>query len=124
MDCLFCKIAAGEIPGDIVHTTERTVAFRDLDAQAPTHVLIVPKDHYAIAAELAAGDPVASAELLTTAAAVATAEGWMDKLYPWKADIDVSRLPAGDYTFVAMTDDPSGGEGLGPFTDTRTIIVE
>ena len=78
MDCLFCKIAAGEIPGDIVHTTERTVAFRDLNAQAPTHVLIVPKDHYANAAELAAGDPVASAELLTTAAAVATAEGYDD----------------------------------------------
>ncbi len=77
-DCLFCKIVAGEIPGDIVHTTERTVAFRDLQAQAPTHVLIVPKDHYANAAELAAGDPVASAELVTTAAAVATAEGYDD----------------------------------------------
>ena len=77
-DCLFCKIVAGEILGDIVHTTERTVAFRDLNAQAPTHVLIVPKDHYANAAELAAGDPVASAELVTTAAAVATAEGYAD----------------------------------------------
>jgi histidine triad (HIT) family protein len=77
-DCLFCKIVSGEIPGDIVHTTERTVAFRDLNAQAPTHVLIVPKDHYANAAELAAGDPVASAELVTTAAAVATAEGYDD----------------------------------------------
>ena len=40
-----------------MHTTERTVAFRDLNAQAPTHVLVVPKDHYANAAELAAGDP-------------------------------------------------------------------
>ena len=78
MDCLFCKIVAGEIPADIVHTTERTVAFRDLNAQAPTHVLIVPRDHYANAAELAAGDPVASAELVTTAAAVATAEGYAD----------------------------------------------
>jgi histidine triad (HIT) family protein len=78
VDCLFCKIVAGEIPAEIVHTTERTVAFRDLNAQAPTHVLIVPKDHYANAAELAAGDPVASAELVTTAAAVATAEGYDD----------------------------------------------
>ena len=56
-DCLFCKIVAGEIPGEIVHTTERTVAFRDINAQAPTHVLVVPKDHYANAAELAAADP-------------------------------------------------------------------
>jgi histidine triad (HIT) family protein len=77
-DCLFCKIVAGEIPGEIVHVTERTVAFRDLNPQAPTHVLVVPKDHHANAAELAAADPAASAELVTTAAAVATAEGYDD----------------------------------------------
>ena len=64
-DCLFCKIVAGEIPGEIVHTTERTVAFRDLNPQAPLHVLVVPKQHFANAAELAAGDPAASAELVT-----------------------------------------------------------
>ena len=77
-DCLFCKIVAGEIPGEIVHTTERTVAFRDLNPQAPVHVLVVPKQHFANAAELAAGDPVASAELVSTAAAVADAEGYAD----------------------------------------------
>ena len=74
--CLFCGIVAGVVPSDVVHTTERTVAFRDLNAQAPTHVLVVPKDHYANAAELAAGDPTASAELVTAAHAVATAEGY------------------------------------------------
>jgi len=78
VDCLFCKIVAGEIPAEIVHTTERTVAFRDINAQAPTHVLVVPKDHYANAAELAAGDPATSAELVTAAAAIATAEGYDD----------------------------------------------
>lgn len=77
-DCLFCKIVAGEIPGDVVHVTERTVAFRDVNPQAPLHVLVVPREHYANAAELAAGDPAVSAELLTTAAAVATAEGHDD----------------------------------------------
>lgn len=77
-DCLFCKIVAGEIPGDIVHETQRTVAFRDLNAQAPTHVLVVPRDHYPNAAALAAADPEASAELVTAAAAVATAEGYDD----------------------------------------------
>jgi len=77
-DCLFCKIVAGEIPGDIVHVTERTVAFRDVNPQAPTHVLVVPKAHHADAADLAAADPQASAELLTTAAAVAAAEGHTD----------------------------------------------
>jgi histidine triad (HIT) family protein len=77
-DCLFCKIVAGEIPGEIVHVTEHTVAFRDINAQAPTHVLVVPRDHYANAAELAAADPAVTAELLTTAATVATAEGHDD----------------------------------------------
>lgn len=77
-DCLFCKIVAGEIPGDVVHVTERTVAFRDINGQAPTHVLVVPKEHYRDAAALAAGDPVASAELVTSAAAVAAAEGYDD----------------------------------------------
>ena len=61
-----------------MHTTQRTVAFRDINGQAPTHVLVVPKDHYANAAELAAGDPAAMAELVTTAAAIATAEGHDD----------------------------------------------
>ncbi|MFV0458523.1 MAG: HIT domain-containing protein [Actinomycetales bacterium] len=46
-DCLFCKIVAGEIPADIVDRTERVIAFRDLNPQAPTHVLVVPVEHYA-----------------------------------------------------------------------------
>lgn len=74
--CLFCGIVAGDVPSEIVHSTDRTVAFRDVNAQAPTHVLVVPKDHYPNAAELAAGDPATSAELVTTAHAVATAEGY------------------------------------------------
>lgn len=77
-DCLFCKIVAGEVPAEVVHSTERTVAFRDINAQAPTHVLVVPRDHYPDAAALAAGDPAACAEVLLTAAAVATAEGHDD----------------------------------------------
>ena len=56
-DCLFCGIVAGDVDADVVHATERTVAFRDLNPQAPTHVLVVPRDHFANAAELAAGDP-------------------------------------------------------------------
>ena len=52
-----------------------------------------------------------------------TADGWMDKLYPWKADIDVSSLDPGTYSFVAITDDPSDGEGGGPTEDSKTIVV-
>ncbi len=77
-DCLFCRIVAGEIPGEVVHETERTLAFRDINAQAPTHVLVVPRAHYPNAAALAAGDPEASAELIGAAATVAAAEGHDD----------------------------------------------
>lgn len=52
-----------------------------------------------------------------------TAEGWIDKLYPWTAEVDVSGLAPGTYTFVARTDDPSDGEGFGPTEDTKTIAV-
>ena len=53
----------------------------------------------------------------------ATAEGWMDKLYPWETDIDVSALAPGDYTFVALTSDPSDGEGGGPHEDTKDFTL-
>jgi hypothetical protein len=52
-----------------------------------------------------------------------TAEGWGDHLYPWEAQVDASGLPPGTYTFVAMTDDPSGGEGGGPTEDTKTFTL-
>jgi hypothetical protein len=55
-----------------------------------------------------------------------TAEGCceVDKLFPWTADVDLTGVAPGTYTFVAMNDDPSGGEGKGPDVDTRTIVVE
>lgn len=56
-DCLFCGIAAGKIPSDRVLESPRTFAFRDINPQAPVHVLVVTKDHYATLAEVAeAGD--------------------------------------------------------------------
>ena len=77
-DCLFCSIVAGDVPAEVVHVTERTVAFRDVAPQAPLHVLVVPREHHRDAAALAAADPGASAELVTTAAAVAAAEGYAE----------------------------------------------
>lgn len=52
------------------------------------------------------------------------ADGWQGHLYPWSDDLDVSDLEPGTYTFVARTDDPTGGEGPGPFEDTRTFTIE
>ncbi len=77
-DCLFCKIVAGEIPAEIVHTSERTVAFRDINPQAPLHVLVVPRGHDPNAAASAATDAEMFAELAVTARAVASAEGYDD----------------------------------------------
>ena len=51
-DCIFCKIAAGEIPSDKVYEDEQVVAFKDLNPQAPVHVLVVPKAHFATLAEM------------------------------------------------------------------------
>jgi histidine triad (HIT) family protein len=75
-DCLFCKIVTGDIPATVVRETDTTVAFRDINPQAPTHVLIIPKAHYADAAALAAADPQVTADLLSEAAEVAA----MDKV--------------------------------------------
>lgn len=77
-DCLFCRIVAGEVDADVVHETERTLAFRDTNGQAPTHVLVVPREHYENAAALATADPEGAAELVTAAAAVAEAGGHDD----------------------------------------------
>lgn len=73
-DCLFCKIVAGEIPATIVRETDTTVAFRDINPQAPTHVLVVPRVHYADALALASGDPAVTADLLREAGEVAVQE--------------------------------------------------
>ncbi|HEY2563966.1 MAG TPA: histidine triad nucleotide-binding protein [Acidimicrobiales bacterium] len=73
--CLFCGIVAGDVPAEIVHTTERTVAFRDLNPFAPIHVLVVPKRHIPNAAEIGPDDADDVAELFVAAKAVADAEG-------------------------------------------------
>ncbi|MEU3334526.1 histidine triad nucleotide-binding protein [Streptomyces sp. NPDC002144] len=73
-DCLFCKIAEGHVPATIVRETETTVAFRDINPQAPTHVLVIPKVHYENAATLAAAEPAIAADVLTEARSVAEDE--------------------------------------------------
>jgi histidine triad (HIT) family protein len=80
-DCLFCKIVAGEIPATVVMSTDATVAFRDINPQAPTHVVVVPRAHHPDAAALAAADPALTAELLRTATAVAEAENIVESGY-------------------------------------------
>ena len=74
-DCLFCKIAAGTIPADIVHQDDLVVAFHDVNPKAPTHVLIIPRRHIPSAAELSGVDSEMLGRLFTVAAQVARDAG-------------------------------------------------
>jgi histidine triad (HIT) family protein len=74
-DCLFCKIVGGEVPAELLHADDTTVAFRDIAPQAPTHFLVIPRSHYPDAAVLAAHEPATAADLLSTAAQVAGEDG-------------------------------------------------
>ena len=80
-DCLFCRIAAGEIPADRVHDTEDVVAFRDINPQASTHVLIIPRRHIATINALQDDDAEAIGRLFTAARDIAAAEGIADAGY-------------------------------------------
>lgn len=74
-DCLFCSVVAGDVPADIVRTDDLTVAFRDINPQAPVHVLVVPKRHIVNAGTVVESDATEVTALLTAARAVAEAEG-------------------------------------------------
>jgi histidine triad (HIT) family protein len=71
--CLFCKIADGHIPATIVYSDDHVVAFRDINPQAPTHVLVIPRRHYANAAAAVGSDVWDT--LMTAAASIAAQEG-------------------------------------------------
>ena len=74
-DCLFCKISAGVIPADVVLESDSAIAFRDIDPKAPTHVLVIPKKHFADVTDLMSNDPDLASELLALATKVAEHEG-------------------------------------------------
>lgn len=74
-DCLFCRIVSGAIPSAVVHESEHTFAFRDVDPQAPTHVLVVPRRHVATVAALTAEAPEELTAVMTAVAEVAAQEG-------------------------------------------------
>lgn len=73
--CLFCRIASGEQEADVVARDEEWVAFRDINPQAPSHVLIIPREHVASLDELEAEDARLGGELLRAASRVAEQEG-------------------------------------------------
>ena len=74
-DCLFCRMASGEIPVERVHEDDLVFAIRDVNPQAPTHVLVIPVKHVASAAELGSQDAGLLARLFTVAADIARRDG-------------------------------------------------
>lgn len=74
-DCIFCKIANGEIPSQFVYEDELCVAFRDIDPQAPFHVLIIPKEHIVSALEIDETNSSIVGHIFTVAAKIAREEG-------------------------------------------------
>lgn len=96
-DCLFCRIVAGRIPATVVRDGGDFLAFRDINPQAPTHVLVIPKEHgYRDVGELATKNPDLAARLLAEGAEIARQEGLTDH-----ADVPGYRL-------VFNTDDAAG----------------
>jgi len=80
-DCLFCKIVDGEIPAEIIHESDSAIAFRDINPQAPTHVLIIPRRHISTINDLRAGDEELVGSLYLAAKEIAQHEGLKDDGY-------------------------------------------
>jgi histidine triad (HIT) family protein len=81
MNCIFCKIAAGEIPATIVHQDEHVVAFRDLNPQAPTHILIIPRRHIATVNALSEADAAVVGHQFLAARRIAAELGFAEDGY-------------------------------------------
>ncbi len=80
-DCLFCKMVSGEIQPDTVYEDDDVLAFRDINPQAPTHVLIIPKKHIATINDLQAEDAGLVGKLYLAAAKIAEQEGFAEQGY-------------------------------------------
>jgi len=75
MDCIFCKVVAGEIPSDIIYQDEEAIAFRDIEPQAPVHLLIIPRKHNPSLADLTEAESSLVAHMVNIANQLAAKEG-------------------------------------------------
>ncbi|MBT8080103.1 MAG: histidine triad nucleotide-binding protein [Gammaproteobacteria bacterium] len=80
-DCLFCKIASGEIPADKILESDDVIAFRDINPQAPTHVLIIPRRHIATINDIEDADAADLGKLYIAAKEIAAKEGFAEQGY-------------------------------------------
>lgn len=77
-DCLFCSIAAGDIPADVVVETDDVLAFNDINPAAPTHVLVIPKRHIGSAADVGSDDAAVLSDIMSVAQRIGEglSDGW------------------------------------------------
>lgn len=108
-DCLFCKIVSGDVPAKVVRETDRTLAFRDINPQAPTHVLVIPREHHPNVGALAAADAELLAALLGEAHRVAEDEGIADSGFR----VVFNTGPEAGQTVFHVHAHVLGGRGLG-----------
>lgn len=111
-ECVFCAIRDGGIPADVVASTDTVLAFRDLEPQAPVHVVVIPRDHHESLAGMAAVDAQGVGDLMTVAGEVATAQGVAASGYRLVSNVgpDSGQLVAHVHVHVL------GGRPLGPLT--------
>lgn len=114
-ECLFCRIAAGEIPADTVAETDTVLAFRDITPRARVHVLVIPKAHHDTLASLAAADPDLTAELFATAGAVAAEAGIDESGYRLVSNVGPDSGQEVPHVHVHVV----GGQQLGPVAVPR-----
>ncbi len=81
MDCLFCKILAGDIPAEIIYESQTAIAFRDINPQAPTHVLVIPRKHISTINDIEEEDQAIVGSLYSAAKDIAAAEGLAEDGY-------------------------------------------
>jgi histidine triad (HIT) family protein len=81
MDCIFCQIASGKIPGDIVYQDKEILAFRDINPKAPVHILIIPKKHIASLDQLSQSDTALVGRMVAVASRLAKDEGVAEEGY-------------------------------------------
>ena len=74
-DCLFCRIVSGDVPADVIARNDHALGFRDISPVAPTHVLVIPRNHHANLAEVAAAEPDTLVAMVGLGAEIAATEG-------------------------------------------------
>ena len=107
-DCIFCKIAGNEAPADVVFEDERVMAFRDINPAAPTHILLIPKEHVPSARELREQHADMLVELFQAAARLAKEEGIDDSGWRLVTNVGRDALQSVDHLHLHLI----GGRGL------------